>query len=495
MKTTTEMAIYLWKRFNLISSIDYPGSTPGITCWEERRKIFQKFSEFTKLVMDEYYEKALDSSLPILMVAKEFLAESLYHQGENSYQISRFLDEKYRDCGARWSAGGRGCCATAGATALINAEAKIFAYRLGWSDSMGQNGNSQVFPASEIISVTDALENFNHFGGECWHDTSYTIFPREDWRAVGQKFQAYQKAKEIRLDREARTSWREGEAFSFGITTRGGWYKPSAGVGLGKIVPQHEHDSSRTQLGTMKIMPGVPYGSYQFYIWGYPVSLTLERGQEPYLSLRASSSWCNSQSWWLDHHDSTNIKPGWIFVEGEDVYKSTIQEINEKKAEKLAVRNTKFAEAKAKALEAGIAENQIGQIIKLAGKGKVIVMIYLAARMVAEQKHNMDFVLRVFADLQGKNSAVIENYSHLIAHAKEIKLSLAKKAAERAGAWSYLRSLIPGYGTGYFDDAMEALKLALTNKVPFKNGNTETFGGENSESDLAIKLREAGLAK
>src|SRR5680860_1638187 len=113
MKTTIEMAIYLWKRFDLIFSIDYRGSTPGITCWEERRKVFEKFSQFTQLVMKEYCEKGLNSSLPVLMVAKEVLTESLYHQGEKSYEITRFLDEKYRDCGARWSAGGRGCCATA----------------------------------------------------------------------------------------------------------------------------------------------------------------------------------------------------------------------------------------------------------------------------------------------------------------------------------------------------------------------------------------------
>jgi hypothetical protein len=489
IKTTNEMAIYLWKRLYLMFSIDY---APGITCWEEIKKLFQKFPVFTSQVMAEYDEKGLNSELPILMVAKEYL-ESLSSDGEKSYEITRFLDEKYKYCGARWSAGGTYCCATAGATALINQTGEIFAYRLGWSDSMGRNGNSQTFPASEITSVTEALENFNHFGGECWSDTRYTILPREDWRIVERKFKAYQEAKKVRLDREARTSWREGEAFSFGITTRGGWYKPSSGVGLRKIVPQHEHDDSRTQLGTIKIIPGVPYGSYQFYVWGYPVSLTLERGKEPYLSLCASSSWCNSQSWWLDHHDSTNIERGWFFVDDKDVYESTIQKIKEKKAEKLAVRNTKFVEAKADALEAGFTETQVSQIIKLASKGQVISMLSMAKVLAGQE--GVEFVMWVISDphMRGKSPVVIENYSFLLARASSIKLSSAKKAAKMASAWSYLRALIPGYGTGYFQDAMEALNLALANKVPFKNGNIETFGGENIESDFSIKLREAGL--
>lgn len=355
---------------------------------------------------------------------------------------------------------------------------------------MGQNGNSQTFPAAEITSVTEALENFNHFGGECWSDTRYIIFPREDWRIVENKFKAYQEAKKVRLDQEARTAWRKGEPFSFGVTTHGGWYKPSVGVGLWKIVPQHEHDSSGTQLGMMKIMPSMPYGSYQLYIWEYPITLTLAVDEEPRLSMCASSSWCNSQSWWYEKYYQTNLQKGWLFVDGIDVYEGTVEIINNNKAEKSAANNTKFAEAKAKAIEAGITETQIGQIIKLAGKGKVIIMVNLAVRMVTDQKYDVGFVLQVFTDLRGKSPAVVESYAYLTTHAAEIKLSSVKKAVEKAYAWSYLNSLIPGFGAGYFDEAIEALKLALVNKVPFKNGDTETF-----DSDLAIKLREAGLAE
>ena len=291
-------------------------------------------------------------------------------------------------------------------------------------------------------------------------------------------------------------NWANGEEFPVWYRKQD-YYAPRAGVG-GDGTPTGGDWATSVSAGWLRIMPCVPAGQYAVLIFGWAgyISVPDRKTEEvPYISLSVNTHWANSQSYKEQPLTETNIQKSWFFFNGEDMYEATLAEAQKNRTEQVVARNTKFAEAKAKALEAGIAENQIGQIIKLAGKGKVIVMIYLAARMVAEQKHNMDFVLRVFADLQGKNSAVIENYSHLIAHAKEIKLSLAKKAVERAGAWSYLRSLIPGYGTGYFDDAMEALKLALTNKVPFKNGNTETFGGENSESDLAIKLREAGLAK
>jgi len=485
--TETAAAIFLWKRVELIHSIDFPNN---LILFDEVKKILGTFSGLASVVMRDYQAGSTD--IATLVVARETLRETLYNEGPAAREINSRLNRRYEDCGAHWSAGGRGCCATAGATALINPSGEIFAYRLGWSDSMGQNGNSEVFPASEIDSITEALDRFNHFSGESSRDTSYRLLPREDWNIVVSRWKRIQQAKKIRLDAEARMVWRTGAEFSFGITTRGGWYKPSAGVGEWKIVPQHEHDDSRTRLGKMKISPKVPYGMHYLYIWGYPIALYLQEGQEPSLSLCASSHWANSQNWGYDHHFSTSLQPGWIFVDGEDVYLSTKEKVDANRAEQVATRNAKFAEAKAKAIEAGFTEAQIGQIIKLAQKGKVIQTIFAAVRL---HKYGSGLVLQIVKDLRGEDPVVMENYIFLVANAAKIRLSSAERAAEKAGAWAYLNALIPGYGVGYFDHARTALSLALANGVPFKNGNNKLFGGENAESDLAVKLREAGLVQ
>lgn len=488
MKTVNEMALYLWKRVELIFSIDYPGGGLGITRWEEIKKLFQMFPIFTGQVMAEYNEKGLNSELPILMVVKEYL-KSFSSDGEKSYEITRFLDEKYKDCGASWSAGGTFLCASAGAKAFIGPDGEIFAYRLTWSNSTGSSKSSITVPAP-VPSVTRELDSFNHFHGESGKDTNYQILPRQDWKAVVNRWKEIQKAKQVRLDTEARMSWRTGAEFYFGITSRGGYYEPHASVGTKKYVPQHEHDSSGTDLYKIKIMPCVPYGYYKFYVRECPISLYLKEGEEPRISLCASHSWCDKQSWWLDHHDSTNIERGWIFVNSQDVYENTIQTINKKKAEKLAERQQKFAEAKAKAMEVGFTETEISQIIKLADKGQVINTLKLVTTMVA--KYSPVFILEIFNYISGENPEVIENYAYLVANAGEIQLSNVKMATKNAYARSYINNLIPGYTTGgHFDFYMRALSLALANKVPFNNGDT----GENCESDLAVKLREAGLSK
>lgn len=302
------------------------------------------------------------------------------------------------------------------------------------------------------------------------------------------------KRKVDQREEDARKAGWRGVPLIFGISTRGGYYAPSASFGDYKIKPQHEHDDSHTKLDELVISPSVPEGNIYFYIGYYPVVVNIKNGEYPRMNLLTDSSWCNNQNWWYTKIFSTTIQPGWLSMNGEDLYESTRQTVLENRLEQVTARNAKFAEAKAKALEAGITENQVGQVIKLAGKGRVIAMINLAARMAAEQKNGIELVLQILSDLRGKNPTVIESYAFLVANAAKIKLSSAKKAAKKAYAWSYLQSLIPGYGVGYFDDAIEALNLALENKVPFKNSNLETFGGENSESDLSVKLREAGLA-
>lgn len=292
-------------------------------------------------------------------------------------------------------------------------------------------------------------------------------------------------------------NWAKGEEFPVWCSKQD-YYAPHAGVG-GDGTPIGGDWATSVRAGWLRIMPCVPTGQYTVLIFGWAgcISVPDRKTEEvPRISLSANTHWANSQSYRDQPLTETNTQKGWFFFNGEDMYEATVAEVQKNRTEQVASRNAKFTEVKTKALEAGITETQISQIIKLAGKGKVITMLNLATKMVAEQKYRIDFVLQIFTNLWGKSSALIENYAFLVAHATEIKLSSAKKAVEKAYAWSYLGVLIPGFGAGYFDDAMEALKLALTNKVPFKDGGIERFSEEeNSESDLAVKLREAGLVQ
>lgn len=310
----------------------------------------------------------------------------------------------------------------------------------------------------------------------------------ETFEATVDAINLQKKQEDEHYDELVAKNWR-GMELVFGITASG-WYASRASFGRHGVQRQHEHDSTTRNHHTMVISPEVPCGdtdghgcSYRcFYLPdGTPMSLALWSNREPSIDTLTDTHWANSQSWHYSEIQTMYIKPGWIIVDGVDVYDCTKQIIDKNRAEQAALRKTKFAEAKAKAIEAGFTEAQTGQIIKLAMKGKVIAMLSLAARLA--EKHGTDFALQVFVDLKGKSPVVTENYAFLLAHASEIKLSSAKRAAERAGAWSYLQALVPGYGTGYFDDAMTALQLALANGVPFAE--------LKSESDLAIKLREA----
>lgn len=298
-----------------------------------------------------------------------------------------------------------------------------------------------------------------------------------------------------------------GVELIFGITASG-WYASGASFGRHSVQLQHEHDSTSRDHYRIIIMPCVPNGgtrgtecswsckSLHFYLPnGIPMSLSLYTDREPVIDTMTTTHWANSQSWHYDEIETLEIQKGWIFVDGVDVYDCTTKIIDENKATKAAARNEKFAIAKTKALEAGFTESQIGQIIKTS-KGQVIANLNLVASMVTENKYGVAFVLQMFKNLQGKSPEVISSYSFLVSHAAEIKMDNVKRADKKAYAWAYLSDLIPGFGSGHFDDAMIALRLAIENKVPFQGAEFVNSGFEvKGESDLAIKLRKAGLVQ
>lgn len=283
-----------------------------------------------------------------------------------------------------------------------------------------------------------------------------------------------------------------GIELEFGITGSG-WYASKASFGRHSVQLQHEHDSTSRSHYRIMIMPCVPSGcsGIGFYLPNeIPVILHLFSG-EPIINTRTSTSWCNSQSWHYDEIKTLQIERGWIFVDGVDVYNCTKAIIEKNREERIAASNQKFSDAKQRAMEVGFSETQVMKIAKMK-RGRAISKLGLATDMVIKYKIDTDFCIETLSMLCGTNAGIYD-YMYLLIHAKEIKLSKIQTALKKAYAWKYLRDLIPGYGFGNFDDAMAALELALANKVPFKSSEIETFGAENSESDLAVKLRDALL--
>lgn len=279
----------------------------------------------------------------------------------------------------------------------------------------------------------------------------------------------------MRVGREKASQWRGGP-FPFSISTSEGGYRPHIWAGADGEGYDEE----------MRISPKVPCGvRLKFYIWDAPVEMYLEEGQAPSMDFVIKSRWNDSRSWWFMHHQETNIEPGWFYINGVDAYENTLQQIKEKREEKLVQKKEQFAEAKARAIETGFSETQIARLIK-AGRNtkKTILYLNLSTSLVVEKKYSREEVVKSIYGLQGENPATIENYVFLLAHASQIKKSSLQRIQARAYAWGYINKLIPGYGVGRFDEAMDAISLALANEVAFQ---------ENSEGDLATKLREAGL--
>lgn len=261
-----------------------------------------------------------------------------------------------------------------------------------------------------------------------------------------------------------------GVELPFGITSHGGWYEPGAGWGTSRIKPAHEHDGSRTDIFVMKIAESMPDGTYHFYAGRYPVTLQLGygtvrscEGQEEILSYDAqidvctSHSWGNRQSWWYDEHRITNIQPGWIFIDGVDVYEATMKIVAENVAADKKARNEKFEAAKTTALEAGISEAGISKILRQADAGKKIVALTRVTEMV-KKGFALGTVLETLQNLKGENLTVVENY--LAIDKSGVHVSHLKKVSLKAYAWAYLSNALPEITfVGNFDDALASIAL------------------------------------
>jgi len=225
-----------------------------------------------------------------------------------------------------------------------------------------------------------------------------------------------QKKQEDEFDAEKVAKRYRGVELIFGITASG-WYASSASFGEHSVKLQHEHDSTSRNHYTLVVAPCVPDGSFSFYVGRVPVQITL--GGEPHITTLTSGT---GQSWYYSDIETLTIGKGWIFVDGVDVYEGTVETVNKKKAEKVAARNNKFAEAKAKAIEVGFSGAEIAELIKSAQKGQIIALLTAASAMVVEDNMTTTSVVETIKSLGGEDVAVIRNYAKIANKATELAL-------------------------------------------------------------------------
>ena len=259
-----------------------------------------------------------------------------------------------------------------------------------------------------------------------------------------------QKKQEDDLEAKKVASRYRGIDLVFGITTRGGYYASSASFGQYTYQVAHEYDSSGRAHYKMKIMPCVPNGYYQFYLGSTPMSLNVTDG-EPSIDTMTDTHWANSQSWRYSEITEVNIKKGWIFVDGQDVYEATKKTVDEMQAEKRTARKEKFEN-----ISETVTEKYGEEILKLATKKKGQVLATLSVLANSQSDVSEADVKRILKI--GGDSATIGNLLAIVAAG--VNPYKAAKVAEKAYAWAYLNNAFPSVEfTGYFDDAKEALEI------------------------------------
>lgn len=156
--------------------------------------------------------------------------------------------------------------------------------------------------------------------------------------------------------------------------TRSGWYKPSQAFGYWSATRQHEYDSTRTYHRKIRLSENCPEGSFNCYLNGSPVLLTLKQGQVPRVALHYNGS---GQNWSLDHLRETDLPKGVVFQDGQDVWELTQKHIGETLAAERALRQEKTDKAISALAQKGWTEKKVNQLISTA-KGRVLVTLQAA---------------------------------------------------------------------------------------------------------------------
>lgn len=248
----------------------------------------------------------------------------------------------------------------------------------------------------------------------------------------------------------------------------------------------------------------LPFGDGKILVkyWKPGESTNFYRGWEWYTVDIDQNRHISIFDWWHEELKDSTIQKWQIFVNGQDVYESTISRIAEYPKEQKEKRNTKFKELKEFFVnEAGFSEDEFKDLTKYPRKWERLSFLEWIRWLLSEddnpnissikdQNITKDEILETTRETLAfhMNYAELVNYILIKRKAGSIDYDTAKRVKDKAYAFAYLSDSLPWIPfsmVGKFDDAIVALSIAL------KTWLFRKMTILHSNKDLWIKLQEA----
>ncbi len=274
------------------------------------------------------------------------------------------------------------------------------------------------------------------------------------------------------------------------------WYEPRVYMWDKHWTPVHEYSDERWNTNKVLVKFWEPWDCINFYRWGQRYSIMIDENEKIGILNHTSSSWCNNQHWWYEEMDSSSIQPWQIFINGEDVYNSTISRISDKQKESKENRKNKFSDLKTKLIdEYKFTESEFQNLCKFAWRWNVIKFLSVIKSMIETSDIQKNEINDAMLDIKYLGEMVFRNYVLIKKNAEKFKYEDIKRVVDKCYARKYLTDNLPWISFVWcFDDAIEALNLALESWL-FKRRNLvySTKISKSGITDLGQKLLDAGL--
>lgn len=273
------------------------------------------------------------------------------------------------------------------------------------------------------------------------------------------------------------------------------YYEPSVYMWDKHWAPAHEYSDERWFTNKLLVKFWKPWDCINFYRWGKRYSVTIDENKEVEILNHTSCRWNNNQDRWYDELWESNIQWWQIFINGEDVYDSTMSRISEKQKESKESRKNKFLELKSKLTdEYKFSESEFQDLCKYAWKWNVIKFLLTIKSMHEWSGIKNQDILDVIMEIKYPGEMIFRNYVLIKKNAKKFTQSDVKRVVEKGYARKYLTDNLPWiWFIWYFEDVIWALKLAL-GKWLFRNDNfVYVTKSESTISDLWQALINAGV--
>ena len=263
--------------------------------------------------------------------------------------------------------------------------------------------------------------------------------------------------------------------------------------------PAHEYTNERRSTHKILVKYWEPGDSINFYDGFARYTLYIDENKKIDLSINTSHSRNNQQKWWYAELKDSNIQKWQIFINGVDVYDSTIARLSEYKKEQKEKRNTKFTELKEFFInEANFSEDEFKELSKCPWKWWTLSLLSWIKSLLSEDSKlsikdeniTKEEILSAVRETTkySMNYGELVNYILIKRKADNIDYNTAERVVDKAYAFKYLSDSMPGIPfsiVGTFDDAISAVWVALSNWLFSKKKKTQ------KNSDFWTKLKEA----